>query len=97
MKVTPTPEMHEYPPAPYFDIVLMRCPKAALLYRLLWKNKNEDFCIIIEKEKISSLYEEKKKFNHNLRLLHKEQLLNYFEDKHYINIELTGWSDELFE
>src|SRR3974390_1219645 len=84
------------PPEEYFDIVLRKCPKAALLYKLLWKKKDEDFRVIIDKKKIYDDFEclSLKELHHNIRLLNQEKLLNYIEDRHFINIELTGWKNE---
>lgn len=85
-----------YPPEAYFDIVLRRCPKAALLYKHLWKNKNADFCILIDKRNIHEYeIQNMKTFNHNLWLLNENHLINFFQDKNFFNVELTGWTDDL--
>lgn len=46
----------EYPPLKYFTRVLKNCPKSALLYIQLWKNKGKHMNLVTEKGNIRKEY-----------------------------------------
>jgi hypothetical protein len=88
------PYTSPYPPEPYFDLILKNCPKAALLYKKLWKERNSDFTVVLDKERVHTENVSTKRFRHNLKLLLEEGMVNFYEDDYYYNIELLGWKDD---
>jgi hypothetical protein len=88
------PNPNPYPPEPYFDLILKNCPKAALLYKKLWKEKGVDFIVILDKERVESENVSTKRFRHNLKLLLEEGMVSFLEDDYFYKIELLGWKDE---
>ncbi len=46
----------EFPPVKYFTRVLKGCPKSALLYIQLWKNKDERLKLVTEKNSVRKDY-----------------------------------------
>lgn len=68
--------MKSYPP--FLDQIHQHCPKAAFLYTLFWREKDEENRVHYEKKKITDEYAISwKSFNNDLRLLKKEKVIKY--------------------
>jgi hypothetical protein len=85
----------DYPPYPYLEIVLKTCPKAARLYLKLWRDRDENHALIIDRKEI------KKQFLltpgallDKLMLLAEEGLVCVYEHPTLLRIELTEWNDD---
>lgn len=88
-------ELWDYPPLPYLELVTQHCHKAAATYMALWKKRDKENCLIIKKSDIHEDYlMNVSSFNHNLRLLAKECVLNYEDHPKHIKIELVGWDED---
>ena len=46
----------EFPPLKYFTRVLKSCPKSALLYVQIWKNKGKHMNLVTEKKEVRKVY-----------------------------------------
>lgn len=49
-------EYSDFPPLKYFTRTLKNCPKSALLYVQMWKNKGKNMTIVTEKTSIRKEY-----------------------------------------
>jgi len=80
------------PPFPYLKQVCNHCCKASALYIDLWEISNPDNQLFVEFNDIANTFgTAKQAFNHNLRLLMREGLINFENTPKGINIELTDW------
>jgi hypothetical protein len=94
ISVTVTP-IWDYPPLPYLEQVLQHCHKAASTYLSLWKGRNKHNKLTVAKDKIKTDFlTSVATFNHNLRLLARECLINVTERPLTLEIELVGWDFE---
>lgn len=76
-----------YPPYDYLIQVMQHCPRAGLAYLLLWKDKNSDFCVSYEKQKITDeYYIPWKKFKTDLAYLQKEKVIKFAVDVENSNV-----------
>jgi hypothetical protein len=83
---------YDGPPSMYLEQVLDHCPKAGSTYMKLWRMKDFDNCLTVAKSEIPSLFLIKKqKFQDDLLLLAKEQLINVDTSPNMISIEMVGW------
>jgi hypothetical protein len=64
-----------YPP--FLDQILDRCPKAALTYTRLWRSKDQDNVLHLDKEYTNSEYCGWKTFKNHLQLLKKEKVIRF--------------------
>jgi hypothetical protein len=87
-----TNQVWDYPPYPYLEQVLSHCPKAGCTYLYLWKHRDSNNYLQIERDKIpSSTLFSTASFLHNLRLLASEGLISFIEKGNRLKIELVGW------
>lgn len=92
-------ELWDYPPYPYLHQVLSHCHKAGVTYLDLWKERDKNNKVTIEKDEIRSRFlASTHNFHHNLLLLVKEGLLSIDESSNRLIVELTDWDvDDLDE
>jgi hypothetical protein len=96
----------DYPPGFYTEMLSKHAHSAIQTYFKLWKIKDKENYVYIFKDEIQKLLAVKKpKFFDDLTDISNEGLLNWKEEKQetedmlrtLIIIELTGWSDEMYD
>ena len=86
------------PPYAYLMQVLLHCPLAAFTYVQLWKEKNKENKLVVDKDQIQNYYLiSKTRFKNNLQLLAREGLVNIDERPSTLEIEFVAWDDEMYE
>jgi len=86
----------EYPPLPYLEHVTMYCPKAAYTYLKLWSCRDKNNKVKVDKDRIKTEFlMSLASFNHNVRLMAREGLVNVDEHPNALILELVDWEDEL--
>ena len=84
------------PPEGYLLEVARHCPRALETYIYLWKNKNAQDTVYIDKEEIRSKYmKTRTKFRNDLEMLSIEGVISVVDDDKRFEIELLNWDDEL--
>lgn len=83
-------EFWEYPPYPFLQQVLHHCPKAALTYWHLWKQKDKNNNVSMTNKDVS-YFKHPNAFKSDLRQLNIEGLISYDEDGGKISIEMVDW------
>lgn len=89
----------DYPPYPYLEQVLNHCNEAGSTYLSLWKDRNKDNCVSIEKAEIRTRFLcSRHLFHNNLLKLVKEGLISVDETADKITVHLVDWEyDEIEE
>lgn len=96
----------DYPPGFYLEMLSKYAHSAIQTYIKLWKIKDKENYVYIFKDQILPfLCVEKVKFFADLAKIANEGLINWKEEKKetedmvrtLIIIELTGWSDEMYD
>ncbi len=83
---------NDLPPYNYLLQVLEHCPKAGALYLNLWKDKDKNNIVNIDKKTVREDYlSSLSKFRHDVLMLVKEGLASVDESPGQMIIELTGW------
>ncbi|HLT41317.1 MAG TPA: hypothetical protein VKZ95_01325 [Sphingobacteriaceae bacterium] len=91
-------QIWDYPPYPYLAQVLNHCCKAAGTYLDLWKVRDKENKILVEKDDIRMRFlTSTHHFNHNVLLLAREGLASIQETPTHLSIELTDWDDGEFD
>jgi hypothetical protein len=86
----------EYPPFFYLSQVLKHYPKSAYTYLSLWRNKNKENVVIIEKKSIHlELLIHPSKFFNDIIKLSDEGLLSFIEKEGTFHLELTDWQEDM--
>jgi len=86
----------EYPPAPYFNEVLVNCPQAATVYCRLWNKRDKENWFRIPKKLLSRefLLPSDTVNRHFMALCRRGFILDIKENNTTIDVELLGWDDE---
>jgi len=82
------------PPLLYLEQVAEHCPKAVSTYLLIWREKDKQGKLIIDKDEIKNNYlTTLTKLKNNLVLLVKEALISIHETPNALHIEVVEWND----
>jgi hypothetical protein len=81
----------EFPPLKYFTRVLKSCPKSALLYVQIWKNKGKHMNVVTEKKDVRKDYLiSPTMFRNLLAPLMFLNLIHFMESDEKIQIDVLG-------
>ena len=84
--------LSHFPPEMFLTQVVDNCPKAASLYIKLWKKKDDNNVVtILRKEIRNEFLESNREFFNHLMLLTRQALINVYESKIKIEVEMVGW------
>lgn len=84
----------EYPPYPFLELVALHYPNAVWLYLQLWKRRDRNNRVKIGREEIQDEFLiSATRFIGNLRMIARENLLNFEEKESLIFIEFIDWQD----
>jgi hypothetical protein len=88
-------KIYDYPPYFYLEQILKHCPQAAFTYLQLWKKRDKDNKIHLDKKDIRlEFLKSRTKIQNELLLIVHEGLANIDETPKSIVIELVGWDEE---
>jgi len=86
--------LHEYPPYPYLFQILEHCPKSGLVYMQLWKLRDKNSRVVVDKKDIRTEFLMTGiKFRNDLLSLVREGLCNVDESPQKIYIELVDFQE----
>jgi hypothetical protein len=82
----------DLPPTPYLRQILRIFPRAVLLYIDLWKLRNQENIVMVERASLRlDFLTSLPKFRNDLMCLVKEGLANVEETKSFFIVELVDW------
>jgi len=81
----------EYPPYPFLEQVLEHCPKAGKTYCFLWKKRDKDNRVLLQREDYT--FRHPNAFKEDLRKLFNEGLISFKDLGNRISIEMISWED----
>ena len=88
-------DYNDFPPLKYFTRVLKVCPKSALIYTQLWKNKSHHMSISIKKHHVRKDYLiSPTVFRNLLAPLMYLNLLTYIEGDEVFQVNMLGITSE---
>lgn len=88
----PEKKVFDCPPPFYTEIVLDHCPQAGRTYWQIWKRRDHESKLVIQKSEIKNEFlTHYTKFENDLMLLVKEQLINVDETPNQFCIEMVSW------
>jgi hypothetical protein len=89
---------HEIPPYPYLFQVAEHCPRAALTYLSIWKEKDKKNSLSVYKEDIRLQFlMSPTRFRNDLLLLVREGLVSVNETPLSIDVDVIGYDDRFDE
>jgi hypothetical protein len=81
----------DFPPVKYFTRVLKSCPKSALLYVQLWKNKGKHMNVVTKKKEVRKEYLiSPTMFRNLLAPLMFMNLIHFIENEEKFQIDVIG-------
>ncbi len=84
----------DLPPIPYLTQILKNCPKSGLVYLDLWKMRNKENVIMVEKRLVRQLFVTSLvRFRNDVTGIVREGLANVDETPSHFIIEMVGWDE----
>lgn len=85
----------DLPPYPYLAQILSHCPKAASTYISIWRARDENNAITVNKSEIrNSFLITPTRFKNDMLVLVKEGLISVEESPKMLQIDVVGWDEE---